>query len=114
MSEVKKFSGWAVVELMGHVRVAGMVTEETVAGVALLRVDCPEVEHHPAFTRYYHPNALYSLCPTDEATARLVAKTNRHPPLEPWQMPRTKETPAAISNEPPFEQDWGDERDLYD
>lgn len=91
MSEAKTFEGWAVVELLGRVRVGGMVTEQTIAGVVLLRVDVPAAEHHPAFTRYYHPNALYSLCPTDEATARQVAKTNRHPPLEPWQLP----VPAA-------------------
>src|SRR5262245_40087201 len=94
---VRKYSGWTVLEIMGHVRVAGMVTEETVFGVALVRVDVPAVAGHPAFTRYYHPNSLYSMCPTDEATARLVAEHSRHPPIEPWMLPRPEPRPAAIA-----------------
>jgi hypothetical protein len=93
MSEPTKFEGWAVVEIMGHVRVAGQVREETVFGQAMIRVDVPAIDGHPAFTRYYHPQALYSLCPTDETTARHVAQHQRHPPIERWQLPQVK--PAA-------------------
>jgi len=89
-----KFEGWAVVDIMGHVRIAGQVREETVFGHAIIRVDVPAVEGHPAFTRYYHPQALYSLCPTDEPTARMVAKSQRHPPIERWQLPAN---PAAVA-----------------
>ena len=87
MAESTAFSGPAVVEIMGHVRVAGMVREETIFGQALIRVDVPAVDGHAAFTRYYHPQSLYSLCPCDEATMLAVAKHERHPPMERWQMP---------------------------
>lgn len=94
MSEAK-FEGWAVVEIMGHVRIAGQVREETVFGAALIRVDVPAIDGHPAFTRFYHPQALYSLCPTDETTARAVAQTQRHPPIERWQLPQAAAAPAG-------------------
>lgn len=91
----RKYAGWTVLEIMGHVRIAGHVTEETIAGVALLRIDVPAVEGHAAFTRFYHPNSLYSMCPTDEATARAVAESNRHPPIQSWEMPRPKAKPVT-------------------
>lgn len=91
--------GWAVVEIMGHVRVAGRVREETLFGSALIRVDVPAVDGHPAFTRYYHPQALYSLCPTDETTALAVARYARLPLLERWQLPVDRPRPIADSDE---------------
>jgi hypothetical protein len=35
-------SGWAIIELMGHRRLAGWLSEEEVAGAAFLRIDVPE------------------------------------------------------------------------
>lgn len=95
MTEPTKFEGYAVVEIMGHVRVAGMVRQENVFGQALIRVDVPAIDTHPAFTRYYHPQALYSLCPCDETTALAVAKHERHPPIERWQMPILAQQPTG-------------------
>jgi hypothetical protein len=76
------FAGFAIVELMGHVRVAGWVTEEELFGTKLGRVDIPDVtadltggarptEVHA--TQYFNGSALYRLTPCDEATARSVA-----------------------------------------
>lgn len=98
--------GWAVVEIMGHVRIAGRVREETLFGAAMIRVDVPAVEGHPAFTRFYHPQALYSLCPCDETTALAVAQHQRHPPIERWQLPAVKA--AGIGDR---EDDEPDDRD---
>lgn len=108
---VKKYAGWTVLEIMGHVRIAGMVTEETVAGVALLRVDVPEAAGHAAFTRYYHPNSLYSMCPVDEATARMVAEHNRHPPIQSWEIPRAKAEPERIAAGDGFDGDRFEDED---
>jgi hypothetical protein len=76
------FEGFAIVELMGHVRVAGWVTEEELFGTKLGRVDIPDVtadltggarptEVHA--TQYFNGSALYRLTPCDEATARELA-----------------------------------------
>lgn len=36
------FEGWAIVELMGHRRLAGWVSEVEIAGAPMLRLDVPE------------------------------------------------------------------------
>ena len=38
----EKFDQWAIVELMGHVKLAGRVTEEKRFGVEMGRIDIPQ------------------------------------------------------------------------
>ncbi len=40
-SDSDTFSGWAILELMGHRRLAGYVTETELAGQGVLRLDVP-------------------------------------------------------------------------
>lgn len=68
MSE--KLDTWAIVELFGHTKIAGRISEQQIAGATMLRVDVPEADNQPAFTRFYGPSAIYSITPTDEQTAR--------------------------------------------
>lgn len=42
---------WAIVELFGHSKIAGEISEQTIAGGPFLRVDVPETERESAFTR---------------------------------------------------------------
>lgn len=78
------FEAWAIVDLMGHSQIAGKVSEEQVAGAMLLRVDVPEIEGIPAYTKYYSAASIYSLTPTDEATARLAVDNFRQRPVSPY------------------------------
>lgn len=41
MSEAEKFDSWAILELMGHRKLAGRVSEATLAGGAFVRIDVP-------------------------------------------------------------------------
>jgi len=66
----QKLEAWAIVELFGHTRIAGHVSEFVIGGASFVRVDVPEVENVPAFTRLYGPSAIYSISFVDEATAR--------------------------------------------
>lgn len=67
---------WAIVELMGHHRIAGLVSEELVAGVPMLKVEVPaarvegEGSVSDPFVRYYGAKALYALTPCEEHTAQ--------------------------------------------
>ena len=78
------FEAHAIVELMGHARIAGKVSEETIAGAALLRVDVPKTERREAYTKFYSAGAVYSITPTDEATANYAAEQFDNPPVSPY------------------------------
>ena len=75
-----EFDEWALVEIMGHQRIVGRVTEQVVAGAAFLRVDVPESEGKQGFTRFYSPGAVYCISPISEQTARgMVASMDAEP-----------------------------------
>lgn len=68
----EKFEQWGILELMGHQRTAGRLTEEMIAGSNLLRVDIP-INAHDFRTAYYGSSAIYALHVTSEETARKAA-----------------------------------------
>lgn len=69
----EKFEEWAIIELFGHQRIAGKVSEQTIAGHGFIRVDVPETDEVPAFTRMFGAGAIYGINPVDERTARYTA-----------------------------------------
>jgi RecJ-like exonuclease len=109
---------WAVVELMGHVRMAGLVTEEEHFGSKVGRIDIPkeEVECKPCagggrvlplengstctecggkgkvgggfLTQWFSGQSIYRMTPCTEEVARRVAKTNQPAPISPFEMPK--------------------------
>lgn len=64
-----KFSHWALVELMGHQRIAGLATEVNIAGKGFIRVDVPNEKGEFIFTRFYAPDAIYCVSPVDKQIA---------------------------------------------
>lgn len=88
MSEQESFSGYAIVELMGHQTFAGYVSERPVAGAGMLQIDVPEVDAgHPAFTKLFSPTAIYGLTPTTEENARRAAAQIRVRPVTLYILP---------------------------
>lgn len=90
--------GWAILELMGHRRLAGWVSEQAVAGAAFIRIDVPAEPDDPramydtgedsfAITQFYAPGALYCLTPSTKETVLAVARLNRPAPVSPWELP---------------------------
>ena len=88
MMQEAKFDVWGIVEIMGHLRLAGHLTEQNVAGTALLRVDVPEGEGRPAFSRLFGASSIYSITPTTEEVAKGVAATLCAQPLTQWDLPQ--------------------------
>jgi hypothetical protein len=86
MSENTQFKTWAIVELMGHTVLAGYVSEETIAGNAMLRIDVPQVKHQDAFTKFVSPGALYGISPCSEETAKARAESLRATPFSAWDV----------------------------
>jgi hypothetical protein len=83
MSE-KKFKHWCIVELFGHTKIAGHCTEENIAGSNMLRVDVPETEKQPAFTKYYGSAAIYAITPVDEGTVMIAVENIEVAPVQSW------------------------------
>lgn len=107
-----KFEGWAIVEQMGHKKYAGFVTEQVVAGVAMLRLEVPEthqrkyisdivgysIEVKPGYTKLLGGSSLFCITPTNEATARACAQEiERYNDPIPVTLPRLLAAPAASS-----------------
>lgn len=62
------FEGWAIVELMGHRKRAGMTREVELFGGKLLRIDIPA--EGGDITEFYGASAIYALRPVSEDIAR--------------------------------------------
>jgi len=77
------YSGWAVVELMGHVRMAGHIVEEECFGTKMLRLDVPALDdiELKAFTTWVAGGSLYRVTPTTEEIAKGIVRANRPQPV---------------------------------
>jgi hypothetical protein len=67
------YEGWAVVELMGHLRRAGRISEVEQFGTKLLRLDVP-VGPEEFVTEFYGGASIYRLRPAAEDVVRAVAE----------------------------------------
>lgn len=104
---------FAVVELFGHARIAGEVSEQTFGGSSFVRVDVPAIEVQvgyglvnseelrrkatrtiPAHTRSFGASAIYAISWCDETTMLLAARDIEHEPL------RAYSTKEAIDSLP--------------
>ncbi len=69
---------WAIVEIMGHLRRAGRISEVQRFGAALLRVDIPipgEAEGETLFvSEFFSGSSIYRLRPCSEEIAREAAR----------------------------------------
>ncbi len=110
MSE-QGFDEWVIVELMGHRRLAGRLTEVEIAGKGFLRLDIPT---EPRATQYYSPAAVYAITPATEETARRAATLGRIEPVHRWELPA--ETPRHADSDDVEDaeiEDRDEERDVY-
>lgn len=85
MPEVKAtFEHWALVELFGHQRIAGKVTEAEIGGGKFIRVDVPAIGTQQPITKYYGPAAIYGITPVTEETAIALAGRIDAMPVPAW------------------------------
>lgn len=90
---VEKFAEWAIVEIMGHKRFAGHVTEQAVGGASFVRIDVPEIslptgDVLPAFTKLFGAASIYCISPCTEETARLFAASIRAEGFSRYEVPK--------------------------
>lgn len=98
------FAEWVILELLGHRRLAGFLTEATIAGHSYLRLDIPGPDPAntttPLATQFYAPSSVYAIHPTSEAIARTVAARSEPAPVRRWEL----EPPVRVEleDEGPF------------
>ncbi len=101
---------WAIVELFGHQRIAGAISEASFGGDTFTRVDVPEVSWPeevwvdgrrevqtrtiPAHTKLLGGKAIYGIEIVDEATALATAQAIRRAPLHVYTL---KEALAGLT-----------------
>lgn len=90
-------SYWAIVELMGHRRLAGRLTEVTLAGAGFLRIDIPGADPEKwAATQFISPSSgsIYAITPVSEEVARVAARREQPQPVHAWELPRLEHQPT--------------------
>lgn len=109
----KGFDEWALVELMGHQRIAGRVTEAEIGGCKFVRVDVPESDGRQPLTKFLGPSSIYAITPMSEETAREVAGRIDSAPITVWDARRLVEIEDKRRH-PELPADTEDEQDEDD
>ena len=99
MSE-KAFEEWAILELMGHRRLAGLVREETIGSASFIRIDVPDGKDGFDATQFYNPSSVYCITPTTKEMAEQVAARDRPQPVQRWEL--LLEEPQPPMTEPEY------------
>jgi len=97
---------WAIVEIMGHQALAGRVSEVSVGGGPMVRIDVPETKGQSAFTRFYGGSAIFSITPVSEEVAKYAAERMMARPVTIY-MPDILALPERGSGWQPEEPDDG-------
>jgi hypothetical protein len=80
-------SYWAVIELMGHVRIAGRVSEVERYGSKVGRIDVPQADG-TFVTQFFGGASLYRETAVTEEVARAVAAQGMSRPTWAWGLDR--------------------------
>ena len=96
----EQFEGWVILELMGHRRLAGYLTEQQLGGTSFLRLDVFVGEAKEAMaTQFYSASAVYCITPTTEAIARRLAEDAQPAPVTPWELQTRKALPSGSDDQ---------------
>lgn len=110
MTDQSTFETWAIVELFGHNQIAGYLSEQVIGGASFVRVDVPEVDGKPGFTKLFGGAAIYAITPTTEEIATEAARRLDVRPVGLWVVPDPKPQLPAVT----YGQDGFLEDDDYD
>ena len=95
----QKFEINAVVELFGHSRMAGKVTEQTIGSASFVRIDVPETSQQPKFTRLVNPSAIYAINPVTEEVMLQMAEGITSKPIDSWDIQTMQRKLLALKGE---------------
>lgn len=108
----EKFECYAIIELFGHNKMAGKVSEQTIGGASMVRVDVPETAASPAFTRLLNVSAIYAINPVTEEVARGYAERLNTRPIDAWDarevLKRIDDQKKLAAPEPDYGEEYED------
>jgi len=82
------FGEWVVIEQLGHRRLAGWLTEQTIAGHGYLRLDVPAgVDGQAATSHLLAHSSIYAIHPTSQEVATALAARCRPEPVHAYELP---------------------------
>lgn len=96
---------WAYVEIMGHSRIAGRVSEKKVGIQVMLQVDVPKADEGFSHTEFYSPSAIFSIKPTTEEWCRRWITSHRSYDVLPYIPPTRQLQEPEEEKEFDFEED---------
>lgn len=99
------FKSWGLLELFGHTRLAGELSEQTIGGCHFIRIDIPDVGEIKRHTRYFTQGAIYGMTPMDEATARKLANYLRSTPVSAYELRDQPAGPLLTAGDSQFDED---------
>jgi hypothetical protein len=103
------FELYAIVELFGHQKVAGKVSEQAIGSSTFVRIDVPETQSAPPFTRFVNPSAVYAINPVTEEVMLARAENIQAQPIDAWDIRRMHEKLLLLGQQEPGNDDFGNE-----
>lgn len=97
----------AILELMGHRRLAGLVQSVELAGAKFLRIDVPDA-YGKLTTQFYSPSSVYCLTPTTEEIVQRMSAMNQHAPVHRYELSGPLEVEDRCDTSPDEECDDAD------
>ena len=77
---------WAILELMGHAKTAGFVTEVERYGVKMGRIDVPDESELGFYTQFFGGSSVYRETPVSEEVARAFVRASQPRPVHLYQL----------------------------
>jgi len=95
MEHTERFESWGIVEVMGHKRFAGHISEQAIGSASLVRVDVPETTQPGGivtkpYSKMIGVGSVYCITPTTEEIARRAAQQ-----IERWNEPLPVDLPET-------------------
>lgn len=106
----EKVEFWGIVELFGHSRIAGLVSETSIGGCSFIRIDVPANDKSPALTKFYGNGAIYSMTVVSEEVVHLFVKHNIPAPINVW-IPEIRQIENGKPNLQPINNNLEDDDD---
>lgn len=102
----EKFDAWAIIEVFGHKKFAGRVSDQAIGGASFIRVDVPATTDKKPYTKFFGGAAIYAITPCTEEVARIAAHE-----IERWNDPVPVALPGGRQLPPARDSYEDDDRD---